>query len=230
MAIQNTEALRTRTVGNIAATLPGATAVFRKFRIDFCCSGELTLEDAARRGGLELSEVEQALETLSVDPGTGAVPTGMSSDELIDHIQTHYHEAYRRVLPELIALSRKVETVHRGHPRAPAGLADVLQQIEGELRQHIVKEETVLFPAIRQSTNSGIGAAIGELRHDHESHGTLVHRLENVTDNFTLPAEACRSWQALYVGAARLAEDLTEHIHLENNILFPRFATMESRV
>lgn len=229
MAVQNTEAFNTRTVGDIAATLPGATAVFRKFRIDFCCSGNLTLESAAQRRGLDPAEVEQALQALSANPGTAATPTTMSSDELIDHIQAQYHEAYRRVLPELIALSRKVEAVHRGHPQAPAGLSEVLQQIDNELQQHIAKEETVLFPAMRQSANGTLDTAIGELRHDHESHGTLVHRLEDVTGSFALPAEACRSWQALYVGTARLAEDLMEHIHLENNVLFPRFAAVESR-
>lgn len=229
MAIQNAEtALRTHTVGDIAATLPGATAIFRKFRIDFCCNGDLTLDSAAQRRGLDPAEVERALDALNVEPGTVAAPTTMSSDELIDHIQAYYHEVYRRALPELIALSRKVEAVHRGHPQAPAGLSEVLRQIESELGQHIVKEETILFPAMRQSANSGLNATIGELRHDHEGHGTLLHQLESVTGSFTLPEEACRSWQALYVGTARLAEDLMEHIHLENNVLFPRFAAVES--
>jgi regulator of cell morphogenesis and NO signaling len=229
MAIQDQEtALRTRTVGDIAAALPGATAIFRKFRIDFCCNGDLTLEGAAQRRGLDPIEVERALDALSVAPGTAA-PTTMSSDELIDHIQTHYHEAYRRALPELIALSRKVETVHRGHPQVPAGLSEVLRQIESELERHVDKEQAILFPAMRQAANGGLDTTIGELRHDHEDHGRLLHELEGVTGNFTLPAEACRSWQALYVGTARFAEDLMEHIHLENNVLFPRFAAVESR-
>ncbi len=221
-------ALRTRTVGDIAATLPGATAIFRKFKIDFCCNGGLTLDGAAQRRGVDPVEVERALDALSTDTGAATAPTAMGSDALIDHIQTRYHEAHRRALPELIALSRKVEAVHREHPRVPAGLADVLRQMESELEQHMAREEATLFPAMRRRSEEGLAVAIGELRHEHDDQGAQLRSLERLTDDFTLPEGACRSWQALYVGTAQLADDLTEHIHLENNILFPRFVTAQS--
>jgi regulator of cell morphogenesis and NO signaling len=222
-------AFHTRTVGDIAATLPGATAVFRKFKIDFCCNGDMTLATAAQRRGVDLAEVEQALSALGVGADTTASPATMASDALIDHIQTRYHDAHRRALPELIVLSRKVEAVHREHPNVPTGLSEVLRQIASELEQHMIREETTLFPAMRQSSNSGLTVAIDELRHDHDDQGTLLHRLESLTDDFTLPEGACRSWQALYVSTAKLAEDLMEHIHLENNVLFPRFVPTENR-
>lgn len=218
--------LHERTVGDIAATLPGATAVFRKFKIDFCCNGDLALAAAAQRRGVDPVAVERALDALNAG-GATAAPTAMGSDDLIDHIQARYHEAHRRDLSELIALSRKVEAVHREHPKVPAGLSDTLRQMQNELEQHMAREETTLFPAMRKRTNGELDVTIGELRHEHDDQGVLLRRLESLTDDFTLPEGACRSWQALYVGTAQLAEDLMEHIHLENNVLFPRFAAKE---
>ncbi|UCI22908.1 iron-sulfur cluster repair di-iron protein (plasmid) [Mesorhizobium sp. B2-1-8] len=218
-----------RTVGDIAATLPGATAVFRKFKIDFCCNGDLTLDAAAHRRGVDPNEIERELETLGTGAGETAAPAAMDSDELIDHIQACYHEAHRRALPELIALSRKVEAVHRGHPKVPAGLSDALRQMQSELEQHMAKEEAILFPAMRQWAEGKFDIPISELRHEHDDQGTLLRLLESLTDDFATPDGACRSWQALYVGVAQLAEELIEHIHLENNVLFPRFAATESR-
>ncbi|HMM62634.1 MAG TPA: iron-sulfur cluster repair di-iron protein [Mesorhizobium sp.] len=221
--------LRARTVGDLAATLPGATAVFRKFKIDFCCNGDLTLDGAAQRRGADADELERALIALGAGTAAAAAPAAMDSGELIDHILACYHEAHRSALPELIALARKVEAVHREHPKVPAGLSDALRQMERELEQHMTKEEASLFPAMRRQAESGLGAAIGELRHEHDDQGTLLRLLESLTDDFTPPEEACRSWQALYIGTARLAEELMEHIHLENNVLFPRFAAAEGR-
>lgn len=230
MASKNSQsALRARSVGDIAATLPGATAIFRKFKIDFCCNGDLTLDDASRHHDLDPGEVAQALEALNSNSGAGVTPSTLSSVELIDHIQSQYYTDYRRVLPELITLSRKVEAVHRGNPHAPAGLADLLQQMENELQRHIAKEETALFPAMRQTANGTLNTDIAELRHDHDGQGALLRKLDDITDSFTLPEGACRSWQALYAGTSRLAETLVEHIHLENNVLFPRFSTAQSR-
>jgi regulator of cell morphogenesis and NO signaling len=222
-------ALRSRTVGDIATTLPGATAVFRGFKIDFCCNGDLTLNEAANRRGVELAELEGRLSALSKEASSDDDPAMMDSEKLIDHIQACYHEAHRQALPELIKLSRKVEAVHRDNPRVPAGLADVLQRLEKELELHMSKEEATLFPAMREAGKNNLVAAIGELRHEHDDHGAALRRMESLTDDFTLPEEACRSWQALYVGVAQFAEDLMEHIHLENNILFPRFAAVGGR-
>lgn len=217
-----------RTVGDIAATLPGATGVFRKFKIDFCCNGDLTLDGAAQRRGADPDELILALEALD-HANPAAAPAAMESDELIDHIQTRYHEAHRRALPELIALSRKVEAVHREHPKVPAGLSDALRQMSSDLEEHMAREEETLFPAMRQRSADKLDIAIDELRHEHDGQGTQLRLLESLTDDFTLPEGACRSWQALYVGTAQLAEDLMEHIHLENNVLFPRFVAAESR-
>jgi len=230
MTIQDTEVgLRARTVGEIAATVPGATSVFRRFKIDFCCHGDMALDVAARQRGVDSVDVEREIAALIVEAKVETPLTAMGSDELIDHIKIRYHETHRRALPELIALSQKVEAVHRGHPKVPAGLSAVLEEMLSELVPHMITEETVLFPAISRHVEDGLDIAIDDLRHEHDDQGALLRRLEAVTGDFALPEGACRSWQALYVGTARLAEDLMEHIHLENNVLFPRFTKIENR-
>lgn len=218
-------ALRQRTVGDIAASLPGATAVFRRFKIDFCCNGDLDLAAAAERRGVDQVELERAL----ADIMAGAVdaPSAMDSGDLIDHIQSCYHEAHRRALPELIVLSRKVEAVHRDHPRVPAGLSEALRRMAADLETHMQKEEAELFPAMRAGSGRPLDGSIADLRAEHDGQGQFVELLDTMTDGFSPPEGACRSWQALYIGTAQLVEDLMEHIHLENNVLFPRFAAAE---
>lgn len=215
-----TQAPRDRHVGEIAARLPGATGVFRQFGIDFCCHGDVPLEEAALSRGLDMAELEAALEAL--DPAAAPLAPE-ETGALIDHIQTRYHDVHRRQIPELIELSRKVELVHLTHPDVPTGLADALQRILGELEMHMKKEELILFPAMRRQAAAGLATPIGEMRHDHDSHGLFLEEMARLTDDCTLPRGACRSWQALYAGASQLKSDLMEHIHLENNVLFPRF-------
>ncbi len=210
-----------RKIGEIAATIPGATDVFRKLKLDFCCGGDVTLEEAARTRGVDLNGLEQAIDGLE-ESGTAMSPS-RTTDELIDHILTRYHEAHRRELPELIRLARKVEAVHCDSPQVPRGLADTLQQMMGELEIHMKKEELVLFPAMRQGAASNLGLPIAQMRHDHDEHGEYLRELDNMTGSFTVPDGACRTWQALYAGTAKLAHDLMEHVHLENNVLFPRY-------
>jgi regulator of cell morphogenesis and NO signaling len=212
--------LRERTVGELAATMPGATAVFRKFKVDFCCGGDIALAEAARRRGVDADDVERELRALGAPDA--AVPESWETGRLIDHLLTRYHETHRRELPELIALARKVEAVHVDHPQAPRGLADLLGRMQGELEVHMKKEELILFPAMRRRAGGGLGAPIAEMREDHADHGEHLQRMQDITRGFVLPEEACRSWQALYLGAAKFADDLMEHIHLENNVLFPR--------
>ncbi len=216
------EQLRSKPIGEIAAALPGATAIFRKFNLDFCCGGDIALGDATSKRGLEFSEVAQAL--AAIDPeGQTSAPT--ETEALIDHILSRYHETHRRELPELVRLARKVEKVHHLHPKAPHGLADLLEAMIGELEVHMKKEELILFPAMQRQGSGKFDAPITQMRHDHDDHGQYLRQIEKLTENFQLPDGACRTWQALYKGAEKLVDDLTEHVHLENNVLFPRFET-----
>lgn len=218
--------LGNRAIGEIAATLPGATAVFRKFKLDFCCGGDAVLAEAVRKRGLDLAAVEAALAALEPSRSAPAAPEGTGA--LIEHILGRYHEMHRRQLPELIALARKVEAVHARHPDVPHGLADALEAIQAELDEHMRQEEGELFPPMRHQEDVVSAQPIAQMRHDHDRHGAHLRQLEAITKGFVLPDGACRSWGALYAGTAKLVDDVMEHIHLENNVLFPRFEHREA--
>ena len=211
-----------RTVGDLAVNLPGATSVFRAFKLDSCCGGEVTLEDAAEQHGVDPEKVVRELEKLAA---SAEIPPEQDTATMIGEILSRYHEVHRRELPELVMLARKVEAVHADHEAVPIGLADMLQDMIGELEVHMKKEELILFPAMLRHDGHPLSTPVAQMRHDHDGHGTQLRRLDDITNGFTLPEGACRSWQALYAGTRKLTDDLMDHIHLENNILFPRFET-----
>lgn len=211
-----------RSLADIATTLPGATGVFRRRKLDFCCGGQVRLETAAAAKGLQLAELEAELGAIAALAAPAARPE--ATDDLIDLIETRYHAVHRRELPELLRLARRVQAVHKAHPAAPHGLADLLETMAGKLDDHMQKEEQVLFPLMRRGGHPMIAQPIAMMLAEHDDHGADLREMERLTADFTPPAEACATWRALYVGARKFADDLMEHIHTENNVLFPRFA------
>jgi regulator of cell morphogenesis and NO signaling len=210
-----------RTLAEIAATLPGATSVFRRRKLDFCCGGKVSLADAAAEKGLPLAELEDELTKVALQSQPTTLPD--ATGDLIDLIVNRYHAVHRREFPELIKLARRVEAVHQAHPAAPHGLADLLHQMEIELGDHMNKEEQVLFPLMRQGGHPAISQPIAMMLADHDDHGVHLRAVEELTDDFTVPDDACPTWRALYVGTRKLSDDLMQHIHTENHVLFPRF-------
>jgi regulator of cell morphogenesis and NO signaling len=208
-----------RQVAEIAASLPGATQVFRAHKIDFCCGGQVPLAEAAAQRGVPLQDLENELSTL--DTAASAVPQDTAA--LIDHILTRFHETHRRELPELVRLAAKVEARHADHPAVPRGLQLMLQQTADALEEHMQKEEQVLFPLMNSGGHPMIRMPIGVMRGEHDEHGERLAQLEALTNDCAVPPEACASWQALYAGLRKLVDDVREHVHLENNVLFPRF-------
>jgi len=208
-----------RKVGDIAARLPGATALFRRHKIDFCCGGGVSLGEAAAKLGVDVAELDSALADLAIK--TPDAP--QESAQLVAHILTRYHETHRRELPELARLARRVEAVHRDHAQALAGLAEMIDRATVDLGSHMNKEEQILFPAMQTGYQGSLDMPIRVMRHEHNQHAEIIRGLETLTQGFAPPDDACCSWQALYTGVEKFVTDLTEHIHLENNILFPRF-------
>jgi regulator of cell morphogenesis and NO signaling len=209
-----------QSLGALAVQIPGATAVFRKLKLDFCCGGQQSLEKACADKQLDLGAVLGEIRALQHQQPMPAAP---SAGDLIDHILQRYHEVHRQQLPELVRMARRVEAVHRDHPQVPRGLADQLETMEQELLEHMGKEEQILFPLLCQGGHPMVVHPIGVMRHEHVGHGVQIERLATLTDQHQPPVDACNTWRALYAGTARLTEDLIEHIHLENNLLFPAF-------
>ena len=207
-------------IGQIAVQVPGATAVFRRLKLDFCCGGQVSLSQAAADKGLDPSAVLAELAALQ---RSDAVPEAASPSALIDHIVARYHDVHRAQLPELVRMARRVEAVHRDNPDVPAGLADLLEGISEELQSHMLKEEQVLFPMLKSGGNPMVVHPIGMMRAEHVDHGEALDQLNALTNDATPPLGACNTWRALYAGIAQLGDDLIHHIHLENNVLFPQF-------
>jgi regulator of cell morphogenesis and NO signaling len=211
-----------RTLADIACTLPGATALFRAEKLDFCCGGKVSLADAMAARQKDPADLVASLEALAAQARPIDEPQDV--DGMIDMILERFHETHRRELPELIRMARRVEAVHRDNPEVPAGLADMLERIGAELESHMQKEEQVLFPMMRKGGHPMIAGPISVMLSEHDDHGENLRALEALTDDFTPPPDACTTWRALYAGARKLTDDVMEHIHTENNKLFPRFA------
>lgn len=207
-------------IGQIAVELPGATAIFRRLKLDFCCGGQIPLAQACEQKHLDTAAVLQELARLD-RPAIEATP--QSPNAMIDHILERFHAVHREQLPELIRMARRVEAVHRDNPQVPLGLAAHLEGMEAELLAHMEKEEAVLFPALRQGVQSGMEVPISVMRDEHTGHGEQLERLMALTNDANPPPGACNTWRALYAGIGQLSDDLINHIHTENNLLFPQF-------
>lgn len=144
--------------------------------------------------------------------------------EMTRFIEQNYHARHREELPRLAALAARVERVHSDSPEVPAGLADLLHRMIGELEVHMKKEELILFPAIRNGGAPGIEKPIAAMRGDHDEHAASISRILDMTQGLVPPEDACGSWRALYAGLAGFVGELEAHIRLENDVLFPRFA------
>ncbi len=214
-------AFRDQPLGELALTIPRACALFRKLDLDFCCGGKQTLERAATRKELDLEAIEAELAVLAVEPVEKewrAAPLA----EIIDHIIVRYHDRHREQLPELIFQASKVERVHADKPNVPKGLAKYLTMLHQELSSHMMKEEQILFPMIKNGMGSQANGPISVMESEHDEAGELLEVIKHATNNVTPPPEACTTWKAMYSGINELIDDLMNHISLENNVLFPR--------
>jgi regulator of cell morphogenesis and NO signaling len=212
-------------LGDLARDIPGATRVFNEHGLDFCCGGHVSLRAAATIKDFDPDVIAARLQQViaAATPAdrdwNAATPV-----ELVEHIVSRYHDIHREQLPELVRLARRVETVHGEKPECPRGLAELLERIQEEMENHMQKEEQVLFPLFARGLGAMATGPIAVMRMEHDQHGENLQQMATLTNDITLPAEACNTWRALYLGLRTLREDLMEHIHLENNILFTKAA------
>ena len=211
-------------VGQIAAEYPLATRVFARHGIDFCCGGGKALGEVCTGLGLETSVVLTEIQNELAAPDRtetrwDQAPLG----DLIEHILEAYHKSLKEELPRLEVMARKVVDVHRDkQPESLPELLSVYLGLKTELEQHMAKEEQILFPMIRSGQGAMTQGPISVMEHEHDSAGDALKRLRELTNGYEVPQEACNTWRALWHGLAALEASLHQHIHLENNILFPR--------
>lgn len=210
------------TLADLAIRYPGATRVFLKHGLDFCCRGRRTLTEACGKKGLDPKRILTEISTEDANVADLSVLADKPISDLVDFIESYYHKRLRHELPELISMADKVEQVHANKPTCPHGLASHLRMMHLAILDHLAKEEQVLFPMLRAGYRDRAGAPIRVMEQEHEDHGRNLEYLRTITCEFSAPQEACATWKALYLRLNRMSDELMEHIHLENNVLFPR--------
>lgn len=230
-----------KTVAAIAIENPSSIPVFESLGIDFCCGGNRPLTDACAAKGVP---VERVLELLA--NATDRTPAGVSdrrwdavpTSELIDHIENSHHVYIRTEVPNINALAAKVASRHGANHPETIEIREEFDALGRELLDHLLKEEHILFPYVREIEASGssptgscfggqIARPLSVMHAEHDSAGSSLERLAKLTGNYTPPADACVSFRALYEALRLFALDLHQHIHLENNLLFPKAIQLE---
>lgn len=226
--MSNTPRLLSVPIGDLAARQPGAVAVFQSFGLDFCCRGDRTLAQALDAAHAPSDRVLPALAAaaraaVEADNTWADAPASV----LIEHIKTRYHAVHLQELPRLRDLAAKVEAAHHDKPNVPSGLATLLARLLAEIRIHQQREEIVLFPLLLKGGGPVAASTIQIMRAEHGDHGTTLALIDKITHDREAPPEACTTWRALYLGLTMFRDDLMMHVHLENNILFPRYEHVE---
>ncbi|TDQ57623.1 regulator of cell morphogenesis and NO signaling [Mesocricetibacter intestinalis] len=215
--------LAQRTIIDLAVSLPAANTLFQQLGLSLYRDGENTLAEVIQHKGPAAEKIMEKLTALQHEAQSkGLDPNLEPYGELIAHILQRYHQCHRQQLAELIVLAEKVEQVHREHDACPVGLTEALRAVEHDLGRHMMKEEQILFPMIRAGQYAMAAMPIRVMEHEHDEHGSHIQTLYDMTADFTPPADACSSWRTLYAGIKTFVEDLSMHIHTENNILFKR--------
>jgi regulator of cell morphogenesis and NO signaling len=211
------------TVGELAARSPGAARVFEDYGIDFCCGGARPFEEACRERNLNPAAVMRRIESESADESAHPVNWELAPlNDLIGHILARHHTYLREELPRLAARMAAVRRAHAERDGAMLeALGDVFTHLKDELEMHMRKEEVILFPSILRS-EGWIGQPISVMEQEHASAGKALAEMRRLTGGYRPPEHACAAYRALYAGLDALEKDLHMHIHLENNILFPR--------
>jgi regulator of cell morphogenesis and NO signaling len=226
-----------QTVGELVVERPARARVFEQLGIDYCCGGRKPLAEACSEKGLSPQAVLEALEDdRAPERGERNWATASMTD-LCDHIEQTHHEYLRQELPRLEFLTSKVAMRHGDRLPKLVEVRDVLLALKAELEMHMMKEERILFPLCRQfdtaqglpeSHCGSVNNPIAVMIREHEDAGDALARLRELTDGYAPPADACNTFRAMYDSLHQLERDMHQHVHKENNILFPRAARAES--
>lgn len=232
-----------RTVRDVVLELPQATRVFEKLKIDYCCGGDTPLGEACATAGIEVENLEVLLHEAreAAVQGSGALDFQTATlGELIAHILDKHHVYTKEEMARLEPLTDKVIGAHgENHPELRQ-IGEVLQRLCADLKPHMFKEEQILFPYVLEMERASLQdkpapfAPFGTVKNpvrmmmmEHDTVGDLLRELRTLSSNYTVPPDGCISYQTLYQAFETFEQDLHQHIHLENNILFPRAIEME---
>ena len=233
----------TETVREIALSQPSSIRVFERFGIDYCCGGRKPLAVACNEQAVEIDTVLAALaEAAAAETEYEQTDWSKSSLEaLVDHINSKHHEYLKSELPRLNVLAKKVTAAHGANHPELAELQATVEALGDELTQHLAKEEMILFPYIsgleRALAGKGmtprgcfgsIASPIAVMSREHDDAGEALEQIRQLTKDYTVPQDACPTYRAYMDALKAVEKDLHQHIHLENNILFPRAVALEA--
>lgn len=233
----------TQTVREIALEQPSSIRVFEQYGIDYCCGGRKPLSEACAAGSVAVDAVIAALEVAANTPEKAREDwTSQSLTSLSAHIVSTHHAYVKSELPRLAELAQKVVGRHGASKAELPAIQAKLTQLDAELTQHLRKEEVVLFPYIVELEGAiaagapkphgcfgTVASPIAMMTQEHDAAGGLLAEIRNLSRNFTTPEDACPTYRAFYDGLKEFEQDLHQHIHLENNILFPRAIELEAQ-
>ena len=232
------EITRQTIVGELVAQDYRTASVFKKKGIDFCCNGNKTIEEACNKKRLDVGLLIETLnETKRHNNSPMADYNSWPIDLLADYVEKKHHRYVEEKIIEIMPFLKKVTSVHGNkHPELP----EVEQLFRGcaqELTAHMQKEERILFPFIRKmATGQNVQAPFGSVQnpinvmiHEHNNEGERFKKIAELTNNYTPPSDACNTYMVTYALLKEFEEDLHMHIHLENNILFPKAVAMETK-
>ncbi len=230
------ENLKDVQVGEIVTRDFRAAEIFKAAGIDFCCGGAQSLGDVCKEKELDLDFLEQELIQLAQTPTSENHNfKDWSLDFLCDYIQNTHHKTVLRLLPQLVEYTRKIAEVHGAHHPELLTIAKMFVEINAELLQHLRHEEEVLFPAIKEVLKSGSAEAkadviseITRMKGEHEFAGGAMDKINVLSGNYQVPADGCSTYEVTYKLLEQFEDDLHVHVHLENNILYPKALSLSN--
>lgn len=226
-----------KTVADVLLENPKALSVFKKFKIDYCCKGKMLFEEACAEAGLDPQELKGQIIKSSENGQSQMRPQDWPLDFLVDYIINNHHKYVRESIPDLLALSDKVSRVHGSHHHELLEVDKIINIVAQELISHMQKEEQILFPAIKDLVIgeslekypfTSVSHPIEMMEDEHTGAGEGFERIRQITDDYTPPQDACTSYRLLFNTLESFENDLHQHIHLENNILFPKAIELEN--
>lgn len=238
------QTFKDQTVGDIVADDFRTAGVFKKYGLDFCCGGGRKLTEACEKKGINIDEIVKELDDLNGSGNDMQNYKNWSPEFLVDYIINNHHHYVRTKLPEIKAYAKKVAKVHGNSYPELNEMLEIFFTLKDEMLSHLQKEETILFPYIKKlrkaQTNgepitpelqlSTAAQAVAMMEDEHEEAGELMFSLEKLSNGFTPPEDACTTFRVYFQNLEAFQNDLHKHVHLENNILFPKALMLEEQL
>ncbi|HEY9113766.1 MAG TPA: iron-sulfur cluster repair di-iron protein [Bacteroidales bacterium] len=228
--MMNTNKINEMTVGEIVADDFRTASIFKNSGIDFCCGGKQSIDASCREKGIDAASLKKQIIELQSAPISAAQKFNeWELPFLCDYIVNTHHKYVVKTLPELMFYTQKIANVHGDHHPELIEIASIFSQINDELMQHLEKEEQVLFPAIKKAAagvdteaRKTIASEIERMSGEHDFAGGAMDKINVISNQYALPEDACNTYRVAFQLLEQFEDDLHVHVHLENNILYPK--------